>query len=336
MVYRYSFPQNTGSNIFIVLLCLISSVLLTSCAFSPTDQTDREVLYQVPQSAPVKMNNTPVFLIQEAEEQYNRIGMPSVRESATQTSEIYVDPETPAVFFEAQQFSTNRGTYRNLIYRIHFERVPFFLSTFNITVGNNPGILIIYTLDANDQLLLITTVHTCGCFLAFLPTKALPSDWFPPDWPLESQWVYGHTLPSLLQPPKTNNSEKIVFTLESETHRISDVAVLGQDTLQNLHDVIDLEILPMNDLYQLPFKDTTESFFEMEGPRRGYVRNNTKFLERLLISWWAFDLYVGEDKAFGAADTSETIFYTSLKFWHRKDSDLKDFPRFLSYWGWKL
>lgn len=92
----------------------------------------------------------------------------------------------------------------------------------------------------------------------------------------------------------------------------------------------------MNDLYQLPFKDTTESFFEMDGARKGYVRNNTNFLERLFISWWALDLYVGQDKAYGSADTSETIFYTSLKFWDRKVSDLKNFPRFLSYWGWQL
>jgi hypothetical protein len=97
-----------------------------------------------------------------------------------------------------------------------------------------------------------------------------------------------------------------------------------------------MEILLMNDLYQLPFKDTTESFFEMDGARKGYVRNNTNFLERLFISWWALDLYVGQDKAYGSADTSETIFYTSLKFWDRKVSDLKNFPRFLSYWGWQL
>jgi hypothetical protein len=336
IVYKYTFRQITGSNIFTLLLCLIFPALFTSCALSPTEQTRSKVLYQAPTPTSFKTNHIPAFLIEESDEQYNRIGMPSVRESANQKPEIYVDPEKPAVFFETQQFSTNRGTYQNLIYRIHFEKVPFSFGTFNITAGNNPGALIIYTLDANDQLLLITTVHTCGCFLAFLPTKALPRGWFPADWPQESQWVYGHTLPSLLKPSETNESKKIVFTLESETHRVSDVAVLENDTSQNSHELIDMEIFPMSDLYFLPYKDTTESFFELEGSRRGYVRNNTKFLERLLISWWAFDLYVGEDKAFGSADTSDTILYTSLKFWDRKESDLKNFPRFLSYWGWKL
>lgn len=230
MVNRDCLAQITAGKRLIVLFCLICLALLTSCAQPPTDLIEREVLYQAPQPASVKKLHTPVFLIKEPEEQYNRIGMPSVRASADHKAEIYVDPEKPAIFLETQEFTTPRGTYRNLLYRIHFEQVPFALGKFNITAGNNTGILIIYTLDANEQLLLVTTVHSCGCFLAFFPTKALPSESFPSDWSVESQWVYGYTLPSLLQPSQTQNSEKIIFTLESETHRISDVVISGHDT----------------------------------------------------------------------------------------------------------
>lgn len=336
MAYRHCFAQLTASNIFRVLLCLISLTLLTSCAYSPSDQIEREILYQTPQPNSVKNLHTPAFFVKEAEKQFNRIGLPSVRESADQKTEIYVDPEKPAVFFETQEFTTTRGKYRNLIYRVHFEKVPFALNQFNITAGKNSGILLIYTLDEEEQLLLVTTVHTCGCYLAFLPTKALPSEWFPADWPVKSQWIYGHTLPGLLQVDQTSDSQEIIFSLESETHRISNITIAEHATMQNSFDTIEMEILPMNYLYRLPFRDITESFFEMDGARRGYVRNNTKFLERLLISWWAFDFNVGEDKAFGAGDTSDTIFYTSLKFWDREASDLKNFPQFLSYWGWKL
>lgn len=331
-VNKYCLAQMTAEKRLLVLLCLISLALLTSCAHSPTDSITREVLYQTPQTASVKTLHTPTFLIKEPGEQYNRIGMPSVRESVDQKAEIYVNSDKPAIFFETQEFSTPRGKYKNLLYRIHFERVPLF----NITAGNNPGILLIYTLDSKGQLLLVTTVHTCGCFLAFFPTNALSIDSFPSNWPAESQWIYGHTLPSLLNPSQATDSERIVFTLESETHRISDAALSKHDILRHSPDTVDMKIFMMSDLYQLPYQDKTESFFEMDGARKGYVRNNTKFLERLFISWWAFDLYVGQDKAYGSADTSETIFYTSLKFWDRKASDLKDFPSFLSYWGWKL
>ena len=328
MVSRDSFTQMTAGSMSILVLCLVFLSLLTSCASSPTVQTQKEILYVAPQPATIKKFHTPAFLIKEPEEQYNKIGMPSVREVANHKPEIYVAPDKPAIFFETQKFTTAKGTYKNLIYRIHFEQVPFALGKFNLTAGNNPGILIIYTLDAKEQLLLVTTVNTCGCFLAFFPTKALPDKSFPADWPIKSQWVYGYNLPSLLQPNQPENSERIVFTLESETHRISDVVVSEQDTLQKVNETIDMGLFSMDYLYQLPFKDNTESFFEMDGARKGYVRNNIKILERLFISWWAFDLHVGEDKAYGSADTSETIFYTSLKFWDRKSSDLKNFPAF--------
>jgi len=319
-----------------VLFALAILALLSSCARPPADLSEREVLYQAPPPTHSKRLHTPTFLIKNDEEAYNRIGTPRVRTQADEKVEVYVDPDTAALFFETQKFTTPRGTYRNLLYRIHFEKVPFALDTWHLTAGNNPGLLIIYTLDANDQLLLVTTVHTCGCFLAFLPTNAMPEEWFPADWPTQLQSIYGQSLPSRLQPNQAEDMEEIVFTLESDTHRISDVALREHDSLQQVYASREMTIFPMADLYQLPYKDGTESFFEMDGPRAGYVRNNTKFLEWLLISWWAFDRYVGQDKAYGTADTSDTIFYTSLKFWARKASDLKDFPGFLAYWGWKL
>jgi hypothetical protein len=58
--------------------------------------------------------------------------------------------------------------------------------------------------------------------------------------------------------------------------------------------------------------------------------------EKIFMSWWAMDLYVGEDKDFGPGEDTGTTFYTSLKFWDRKKSDMWNFNDFLSYWGWKL
>ena len=336
MLSRPCLTQTSAGYTSIVVLYLVLLALLTSCAHTPTAGPQREALYLAPQPATVQNFQTPAFLIKESDEQYNKIGMPGVREAANQKLEIFVAPDTPAIFFETQEFTTPRGTYKNLLYRIHFEQVPFHLGKFNLTAGKNPGILIICTLDAKGQLLLVTTVHTCGCFLAFFPTKALPNEFFPPDWPVEPQRVYGYNLPSLLQSAPSDDSERIIFTLESETHRISDVVISAHEDLQKYDGTVAMGIFSMNTLYHLPFKNGTESFFEMDGTRKGYVRNNTKLLERLLISWWAFDLHVGEDKAYGSADTSETVFYTSLKFWDRKASDLKNFPRFLRYWGWKL
>ncbi|MDK9706526.1 MAG: hypothetical protein OEL83_05705 [Desulforhopalus sp.] len=279
---------------------------------------------------------TPAFIVKAHEEHFNRIGSPGVRTIAEDTIDIFVDPENPVLFFESQEFTTAKDRYTNLIYRVHFPEVPLGWSSINLTGGKNPGILIIYTLNSAGNLLLVTTVHTCGCYLAFFPTTATPHDALPKDWPTTSQLVYGYTLPSRLDFRNQDAANRIAFTLESETHRIGDVAVITPKDQHAIQHQVTMRLKAMLDLHALPYQNKTLSFFESDGPRRGYVRNNTKILERLLISWWAFDLYVGEDKAFSSHDTSDTVFYTSLKFWARQASNLKDFPKFLEYWGWNL
>lgn len=247
-----------------------------------------------------------------------------------------VDPAKASLYFETQQFTTANGTYTNLIYRLHFSEVPFLWTSPHLTAGNNPGLLVIYTLDEASTLLLVTSVHTCGCFLAFTPTAVMPPSFFPDNWPLGRQEVYGQTLPALLPLPTEASATRLLFSLESETHRIRDAAAVSTAALEQFSQERNIAMRPMQNLYALPYGDSTVSFFEDQGPRRGYVKNNTKIWERLLMSWWAFDLNVGEDKAYSLLDQSGTIFYTSLKFWTREDSDLKNFTQFLNYWGWRL
>lgn len=319
-----------------ILLLLTGSAFFSGCARMPADHPENSALYQSPAPPSIAAGHAPAYLVVEPSEAFNRIGTPSVRPTSDNEPDIYVDPERPSIYYETQEFSTEKGRYTNLIYRIHFREVPLGWSSLNLTAGRNPGILVIYTLDKDDNLLLVTAAHTCGCYLTFLPTTALPAEALPPDWPAESQWIYGYTLPSRLTPPRPQSNDRIVFTLASETHRIRDVAVTDVETGPQVADRRKLALLPMKALYNLPYRDSTVSFFETDGPRAGYVKNSTKVLERLLISWWAFDLRVGEDKAYSIHDKSDVNFYTSLKFWARQASDLKDFPAFLSYWGWKL
>lgn len=319
-----------------ILLLLACPVFFTGCARSPADRLAEVALYQSPAPPSVAARYAPAYLIREPSAPFNKIGTPSVRKVPGDDPEIFVNPETPSIYYEIQEFSTERGSYTNLIYRIHFQEVPLNWGRLNLTSGRNPGLLVIYTLDEKANLLLVTTVQTCGCYLAFLPTTALPPEAFPPDWPTDFQWIYGYTLPSRLSLPPGHSEDRIVFTLASETHRIHDVTVTSGDTRQTIPDQREITLMPMHALYRLPYQDGTVAFFETEGCRAGYVKNNTKILERLFMSWWAFDLHVGEDKAYSAFDKSETAFYTSLKFWARQASDLKDFPGFLTYWGWKL
>lgn len=276
----------------------------------------------------------PAFYVQSGEKQYNKIGTPGVTEKDG-IPLVEVNSASPTIYFEKNTFITARNTYTNNIFRIHFSEVPFGWCNVNITAGKNPGLLIIYTFDPADKLVLITTVHTCGCYLAFFPTEHLAKELYPPNWPQKTQSVYGYTLPSIISSQLLTAKQPYYFTLESGTHRISDISHVAKFAQSQILAPT-MAVEPMEKLYQLPYKDGTISFFESSGRRAGYVKNNSKILERFLISWWAFDWHVGEDKAYGKNDSSSTPFYTSLKFWQRTNSDMKDFPQFLNYWGWTL
>jgi len=328
---RPDLSSRTGPLAGVLLLVVI---LLSGCADTSSLSPAGTTAFLPPPPDGVDNGHVPVFIVESSGLPYNRIGTPAVRRDRDGRPIIVVDPATATVYYERDSFATDRGRYRNEIYRIHHERVPFGWGALNLTAGPNPGLLVIYTLNEANAVVLITTVHTCGCFLAFLPTPALPEDAYPADWPQDRQRVYGHTLPSRIGVPE--QGRQIAFTLADQTHRVAGVSLVDPDKLEPTIHRVPAGRAPLSALYRLPFGETTASFFEIDGPRAGYVKNNSKPLERLLISWWAFDFRVGEDKAYRGGDTSETTLYTSLKFWARTKSDLKDFPRFLTYWGWNL
>ncbi len=325
--------MNTNMLLSRTVFSLVLALLLaTGCARLPDLPAVDAHLFLPPAPQGTDTAQVPAFLIEKAGRPYNRIGTPAASATNGDHPRIIVDPATATVYHERQTFTTAQGTYTNEVYRVHFEKVPFGWGAFNLTAGNNPGLLIIYTLDDDGVPLLITTVHTCGCYLAFLPTTALKAAAYPPGWPTKHQWIYGQTLPAQLPVPV--DQHRVVFTVIDQTHRIGWAEVIKSDELTARYEQVHADLAPLQSLNRLPFEDTTVSFFETEGPRAGYVKNNTKPLERLLIGWWAFDFRVGEDKAFLGGDTSTIPLYTSLKFWAREASDLKDFPRFLAYWGW--
>jgi hypothetical protein len=270
----------------------------------------------------------PVFVLVGSDDPANRIGTPMARPGTDGEPVIVVDPSRPTVYAERQEVRTGRGEYANLIHRVHFE------SATGLGAGRNVGLIVIQTLDRDGRLVLVTTVHTCGCYLAVIPTHHLPADHAPEGWNFdERQAVYGQSLPGLLGGPGFDPARaRVVVSLAPGTHRVTDVA---------LRDPTDLApapaaLAPMEALERLPFSGRAVSFFEENGPRKGYVKGSHKPWERLLISWWAFDWRVGEDKALGARERTGTVFYTSLKPWAREASDLWRFPEFLRYWGWRL
>ena len=60
-----------------------------------------------------------------------------------------MDPAQPAMYWRAVAFSTAKGDYTNLIYRVHFPEVPVNLVPFFVGAGSNMGLFVVITLDAD-------------------------------------------------------------------------------------------------------------------------------------------------------------------------------------------
>ena len=97
---------------------------------------------------PIVLRYEPLFLVHNIDETYNRIGRPSARLDDQGKEQIYVDTEHPAIYYLKRYFTTQKGNYTNLIYRVHFPKVPFSLIPFHLTAGKNVGLLVVITLDS--------------------------------------------------------------------------------------------------------------------------------------------------------------------------------------------
>ncbi len=281
--------------------------------------------------------NMPIIFVEHPEVSYNLIGEPVIYEEDARFR-LLINTENAVAYGEIRPFETERGRYINYIYRIHFDQVPFSLLPFNLTMGENVGLIFIVTTNEQQQPLLITSVHTCGCYLAFVPTSNLTQMALPESWNLLSQHVYGAALPGLLTLNNEKPGEKISIFLRSENHRVINLKINNTDEIASEFRVHKLPLRPMADLerLKLPGNGNWISMYEPDGRQRGYVRGSSKPFEFLLMSWWSLDSRVGMDKRYGQPGDYGPVFYTSLKPWARQQSDMRDFPRFLDYWGWRL
>jgi hypothetical protein len=305
--------------------------MFSSCAFYPeAPQWQNSIVYTGEDREDLLHRNAPVFVAEEANDKYNRIGTP-VAEIDQDQEVVRVDSDVGAIYTSVRHFSTQRGEYTNIIYRVHFSEVPLH----HLGAGKNVGLLVIVTLDDKERPLLYTLVHTCGCYLAFIPTSYLPETSWKKDWKIGRRSVYGENLPSYLAFSGAQQHNLIVH-LRPGTHRAQNVWLMTESEVERI-PLVRLQLYPFEALEQLQLPDGgTTSFYETSGSRKGYVKESYKIWERVLISWWAFDWRVGEDKKLGSSLDDGIVFYTSLKPWAREESDLRDFPRFLRYWGWQL
>ena len=279
----------------------------------------------------------PVFLTHGYGEPYNRIGKPTATMDEHGREQISVDPTRPIMYYLIRTFSTQKGTYTNLIYRVHFPEVPFSLIPFHLTAGRNVGLLVVVTLDARDLPVLVTTVHTCGCYVAVIPTSFLARDSFPPEWRDEPLEVWGERLPARLE-YGSREHPRLLVQVRPGVHRVTNLEIVDERSLlpSPAVTVVRAPLMPVGELDRLPLDGGRTSFFYREGLREGHVKGSIKPWESLFLSLPSLDPLVGSDKAYGDRRETGNSFYTSLKPWNREASDMWDFPGFLTFWGWRL
>jgi len=314
---------------------LIFFLCVQGCALSRKPAPDRIynlALYRPPADDGGEIllqRYAPRFEVQDYQFEYNRIGAARARSTTDNDYDVYIDTSRPTIYTLKQKFATAKGEYTNLIYRVHFPAVTWP----HLTWGDNVGLLVYVTLDAAEEPVLVTTLHTCGCYLAMIPTNKLPRESWPSTWLPDGQNIYGELLPGRLNLPAQAPYGQLVISVRGNTHRVMNVEFRqGEDGTEAVDPPTALA--SMNDLEALPLGERKVSFFEQEGRRRGYVKGSNKPLELLFMSWWALDPNIGQDKALGPSEETGVKIYTSLKFWSREDSNIWNFPKFLKYWGW--
>lgn len=320
-----------NKSIVFIFLSLFLFCGLTGCSGLQKDSKSISAIYSVPEE---KSQFSPVFEIQGYEKDLNRIGTPSAIILDGGDEEIIIDVTKPSVFTQTQTFKTEKGSYTNRIYRVHFPKVPYF----HLTAGNNVGLIVIVTMDSSNKPVLVTAVHTCGCYNAIIPTSYLPENSYPDGWKKESFDLYGETLPGMLDFSK-EDSDGIILKIRPDVHRVMDIKPLVKERLNasdesprfemKKHDMADLEKLPAGE-------GKTANFFHKDGLMKGHVKGTVKPLEMMFMSLISLDLFVGSDKIYSPPDDYGNPFYTSLKPWNRNESDMRDFAGYLRFWGWKL
>lgn len=316
---------------------LVVLAALNGCAGLPA-ATPPSTVY-IPTEGETFGRFAPLFVHENDAHAYNRIGRPAARYDDRGKVRVYVDPLRPVIFTERREFESSNGTnYTNYIYRVHFESVPIRFRPFHVSAGRNVGLLVVVTVNKKQEPVLYTTVHTCGCYTAFIPTGFLPSSARPTNWEEHTQEVWGEQLPAgitLAQP--YDGGQRPLITLRAGSHRVKDISAIMLPLVRSEFRAVAAPFAPVTDLKRLALDDgTTVSFFNTEGARAGYVRGTFKPFELLLVSWWSLDVRAGVDKEYGMSGDDGPRFYTSFRPWKRNSSDMRDFAGFLDYWGWRL
>jgi hypothetical protein len=323
----------TAIRMFLIGLVAIAGIAQGSSL--PTDEGE-SAAYVMEGAEGLLARFAPVFIVEHNEQDHNKIGTPTAERNMRGKEKVSIDSSQPIIYTQVETFATERDNYNNLIYRIHFEANPFTLVPLNVGAGKNVGALAVVTLNSQEEPVWLTTVQSCGCYHAIIPTDYLADEAYPTTWDRAGQTVYGEALPGVLS-LKANaaNDPHIAITIRGDSHRCKNVTVKTSVELDTMAVVVPAKATPVSALKSLSLPDGSEtSFYHTKGHRKGLVKGAYKPLETLLFGLWAWDHNVGQDREYGSKKEVGRRFYTTLFFPRKKKADMWHFARYLEHNGW--
>ena len=326
----------TNSFKIIIGLFIALGIGLLSVPVYAEEASKVETAYMLELSDSLLDKFSPIFLIEGNEEAHNKIGTPAARYSRQNHEKIYIDSDVSTLYSGTYTFTTDKGSYTNLVYRIHFAKSPFTWVPFNAGTGKNIGVIVVITLDEDQKPVFVNTVQSCGCYHAIVPTNHLPETAYADDWSPNGRMVYGEYVPARLDFSDPNDEAyKVVVSIRSGTHRTMGIAVMSQEDVQQTYPVVLMKSASLESLRTLPLGETTTSFYHERGRKRGLVKGAHKPLETMLFGLWTWDSHVGQDREYASKEESGHRFYTTLQASKKKDSDMWHYAHYLRHNGWK-
>jgi hypothetical protein len=131
--------------------------------------------------------------------------------------EAAVDVTQPTAYQRIAFTRFKGATLVQLVYTFWFPERPV-RAAFDLLSGKLDGVMIRVTLDENGDVLLVDSIHACGCYQLFFPTPALMPK--PPPEP-GIEWAF---VPKRLRSIGAN--QRIAIRISSGTHYLEDIDVV--------------------------------------------------------------------------------------------------------------
>jgi hypothetical protein len=199
--------------------------------------------------------HAPVFEV-EARGPFDAIGVPGW----TTEGRLTVDTSRPVVYQRLAHTQVQGRVLLQLVYTLWFAERPK-RGSFDLLGGALDGVIVRLTLGPDGRPWMLDTIHACGCYHLFFPTRGVT---LKPGAPGDEEWAF---VPAAL--PVLASGQRVSIRIESATHYLLGVTAAASTAASDVR----YARRPESDLQRLPLPDGgTRSLYGPDGLVAGSER----------------------------------------------------------------